>query len=647
MQKRLIFTLGAFLVLFFVLAVRIEYINRTDGQRYAKRVLSQQTYMSNVLEYKRGDILDRNNTKLATSKLLYNVIISPKDILNKSEYRNPTVSALTACFDIKEGEIEKILTNKPNSQYSVILKNVDKDNVERFEKMVEEEEERAKKLDQECSIVGVWFEKVYKRNYPLKKSACSVIGFSSADNHGLWGIENQYNEELNGVSGRVYGYYNQDSDLERTVKAAENGNSIVTTMDANIQSIAEKKIDKFMKKTGAKEVSALVMNPKNGEIYAMASDTRYDLNNAFDLSEVYSKSEIAKMSEKEKNEKLNEMWSNSCVSRSYEPGSPFKTFTVAAALEENLFNDNSYFHCDGGQQVADRYIKCVSTFGHGSLNLEGSLMESCNDVMMQISAKMGKKTFAKYQDIFNMGQKTGIDLPGENKGIIYSEEKLGPTELATSSFGQSLTVNMMQIASAFSSVINGGYYYRPHVAKQIVDDNGNVVENIEGTLVRRTVSEKTSELLRKYLLATVDDGTGATAQIAGYAIGGKTGTAEKQPRGYGNYLVSFIGAAPMDDPEVVVYVYVDEPQVADQAHSTYAQEVARDIMKDIFPYLGIYPDKELLKKAKEEEEKNKANMAAQNANNESEEQLTATTAPATENVTATQAPVADTTAQGN
>lgn len=647
MQKRLIFTLGAFLVLFFVLAVRIEYINRTDGQRYAKRVLSQQTYMSNVLEYKRGDILDRNNTKLATSKLLYNVIISPKDILNKSEYRNPTVSALTACFDIKEGEIEKILTNKPNSQYSVILKNVDKDNVERFEKMVEEEEERAKKLDQECSIVGVWFEKVYKRNYPLKKSACSVIGFSSADNHGLWGIENQYNEELNGVSGRVYGYYNQDSDLERTVKAAENGNSIVTTMDANIQSIAEKKIDKFMKKTGAKEVSALVMNPKNGEIYAMASDTRYDLNNAFDLSEVYSKSEIAKMSEKEKNEKLNEMWSNSCVSRSYEPGSPFKTFTVAAALEENLFNDNSYFHCDGGQQVADRYIKCVSTYGHGSLNLEGSLMESCNDVMMQISAKMGKKTFAKYQDIFNMGQKTGIDLPGENKGIIYSEEKLGPTELATSSFGQSLTVNMMQIASAFSSVINGGYYYRPHVAKQIVDDNGNVVENIEATLVRRTVSEKTSELLRKYLLATVDDGTGATAQIAGYAIGGKTGTAEKQPRGYGNYLVSFIGAAPMDDPEVVVYVYVDEPQVADQAHSTYAQEVARDIMKDIFPYLGIYPDKELLKKAKEEEEKNKANMAAQNANNESEEQLTATTAPATENVTATQAPVADTTAQGN
>ena len=341
------------------------------------------------------------------------------------------------------------------------------------------------------------------------------------------------------------------------------------------------------------------------------------------------------------------MWSNFCVSYSYEPGSTYKPLTVAAALEENLYNDNSYFVCDGGQNVSGVPIRCVSRYGHGSLNLQGSLMESCNDVMMQIVSKMGKETFARYQDVFNIGRKTGIDLPGETKGVVYSVDKLGPTELATSSFGQSLTVNMVQIAGAISSVINGGNYYQPHIVKQIIDEDGNVVKNIEGTLVRKTVSSKTSELLRKYLLATVNDGTGDTAKIAGYTIGGKTGTAEKQPRGQGNYLVSFIGAAPMEDPEVVVYAIVDEPQVADQAHSTYAQEVARNVMKEIFPYLGIYPDKELLKKAKAEEEKNKASQEAAAAAN-----ATATTAPiettVPEQSTATAQPVAtNATAQTN
>ena len=341
------------------------------------------------------------------------------------------------------------------------------------------------------------------------------------------------------------------------------------------------------------------------------------------------------------------MWSNFCVSYSYEPGSTYKPLTVAAALEENLYQDSTYFVCDGGQNVYGVPIRCVNRYGHGSLNLEGSLMESCNDVMMQIASKMGKETFARYQDVFNMGRKTGIDLPGENRGLVCSVEQLGPTELATSSFGQTLTVNMVQIASAISSVINGGNYYQPHVVKQIVDEEGNVVENIEGTLVRKTVSDKTSELLRKYLLATVDDGTGSTAQIKGYAIGGKTGTAEKQPRKQGNYLVSFIGAAPMDDPEVVVYAIVDEPQVADQAHSTYAQEVARNVMKEIFPYLGIYPDKQLLKKAKAEEEKNKASQQAAaeaNENAGTAGTVEETTAPA-EGTTTTQPVSTETTVQ--
>lgn len=599
MQGTLLTILVLIFVCFLFLLWQIVHGMEKNGNKYAKKVLTQQSYVSNAIQFKRGDILDRNNTKLATSKLLYNVVIDPKTILSKDGYEEKTIEALKNCFEVDSQEVQKIINQRKKSQYYVLLKNIEKSSVDKFNKCVEEEKKRAKKEGGQCKIVGVSFEKIYKRNYPLNEKACSVVGFASGNNEGLWGLENQYNDTLNGVCGRSYGYYNADGSLEKTVKAAQNGSSILTTLDLNIQSITEKKIRKFMKNTGAKNVAALVMNPKNGEIYAMASNKQYDLNNAFDLSEVYSAKEISKLKDKEKTEKLNEMWSNFCISHAFEPGSTYKPMTVAAALDENLVKDGQSFVCDGGETISGVHISCVSRFGHGNLTLEQSLMESCNDVMMQISSKMGKKTFYKYQNIFNIGKKTGIDLPGETSGSCYNEETLGPTQLATSSFGQSLTVNMVQIASAFSSVINGGTYYKPHLVKQILDDNGNVVENIEPTVVRKTVSEQTSAYLRKYLKATVEDGTGATAAIPGYSIGGKTGTAQKIPRTARKYLVSFIGAAPMEDPEVVVYVIVDEPNVADQAHSTYAQEVVHDIMKDILPFLGIYKDEKAAKKAEE------------------------------------------------
>lgn len=601
MQGTLLSILALIFICFLFLLWQIVHGMEKNGNKYAKKVLTQQSYVSNAIQYKRGDILDRNNTKLATSKLLYNVIIDPKTILSKDGYEEETVNALTSCFDVEADEVKKIIKDRPKSQYYVLLKNIEKASVEKFNEQVDAEKQRAKKKKEQCRIVGVTFEKVYKRNYPLNEKACSVVGFSSANNEGLWGLENQYNDLLNGVCGRSYGYYSADGELVKTVKSAQNGNSIVTTIDSNIQAITEKKINKFMKETGAKNVAALVMNPKNGEIYAMASNKQYDLNNAFDLSQVYSEKEIKKLSEKEKTEKLNEMWSNFCVSYAYEPGSTYKPMTVAAALDENIVKDGQSFVCDGGETISGVHISCVSRFGHGNLTLEQSLMESCNDVMMQIASKMGKKTFYKYQSIFNIGRKTGIDLPGETSGSCYNEDTLGPTELATSSFGQSLTTNMVQIASAFSSVINGGSYYKPHLVKQVLDDNGNIVENIEPTLVRKTVSEQTSAYLRKYLKATVEDGTAATAAIPGYSIGGKTGTAQKFPRKARKYLVSFIGAAPMDDPEVVVYVIVDEANVEDQAHSTYAQEVVRNIMKDILPFLGVYKDEKAAKNADKKE----------------------------------------------
>lgn len=596
MRERVFLVSILILLISALLVYQIAKIRQEKGEKYEKRTLIQQTYMSDPLVYRRGEILDRNNTKLATSVRVYDVIISPKDILKEDSYREPTVKALVEYFDLDGKELNQILTDKSESQYRKIASDITKDKVDAFNEMLEQEEKRCKKAKEKCNIVGVWFEKNYKRTYPLKSLACKVIGNANSSNVAAFGLELQYTDVLNGVEGRRYGYYDEDSNVVTTVKAAENGNSIVTTLDANIQSKVEKQIKKFMKNTGAKGVHALVMNPQNGEIYAMASNTSFDLNNAYDLSQVYSKNELNHISEEKKGKLLSEMWKNFCVSDSYEPGSPYKVLTVASALEEGLYKDGDTFFCDGGElfQGMDKPIKCNST-GHGRITVEQSLMKSCNDAMMQIARNLKRKTFAKYQDMFNMGRKTGIDLPGEIAGIVHSEEKLNTIELATASFGQGGTTNMLQIACAISSVINGGNYYQPHLVKEIIDEDGNVIEKIDPILVRKTVSEQTSSLLRKYMRATVDNGTAKEAKIEGYSIGGKTGTAEKIGRNKRDYLVSFIGASPMEDPEVVVYVIVDEPNVADQAHSTFAQEVVKGIMKAIFPYLGIYPDESVQK----------------------------------------------------
>ena len=290
----------------------------------------------------------------------------------------------------------------------------------------------------------------------------------------------------------------------------------------------------------------------------------------------------------------NQMWRNFCVNDTYEPGSPAKPMTVAAGLEEGVISQNDTFLCDGGQDVGGYRIKCSNIYGHGILTLEQSLMKSCNDAMMQIAAKLGVQRFAKYQKLFGMGQKTGIDLPGEAYGLIYNADNMGPTDLAVNSFGQSYNSTMIQMAAAFASVINGGSYYEPHVVKQILNDQGSVVKKIEPNLVRETVSQSTSDFVRHALFMTVDDeeGTGKAGRVAGYKVGGKTGTAEKLPRSAHNYLVSFCGFAPADDPQLLVYVVIDTPNLPgkEQAHSTFATEVFQKIMAEALPYLNVFPD---------------------------------------------------------
>ncbi|MCH5267064.1 MAG: peptidoglycan glycosyltransferase [Lachnospiraceae bacterium] len=582
MYRRLLVVFGAIVVFMLLYLWRIVDLNREKGDEYEKRVLSQQSYVSNTIAYRRGDIVDRNGNKLATSKKMYNLIIDPGLMLSDAKYFEPTTDALEKTVGMKAKSVRKVLDKYPNSHYYVVkkYKGLDVETVDAFHALEREDK----------YIKGVWFEEEYVRQYPYSTVASNVIGFCSTDNVGIWGIENQYNDKLSGSSGKKYGYYDSDLNLIETVKEPENGKKIISTIDVNVQGLLEQHMQIFQKNTGSQNMGCIIMNPQNGEIYAMASTPGYDLNNPSNLDGMYSKEQQAAMDEKQKMEILNSVWRNYCISDSYEPGSTFKPITAAVCLDEGATTPERGYVCDGYQQVGGHQIKCVAyaNGGHGTVNVCKALMESCNDALMQMGADLGGKKFLRYVNEFGFGQKTGIDLPGEATGNIFNESTLRTTELATSSFGQSQTVTMIQLASAFCATINGGNYYKPHVVKEIQSESGATVEDIENTLVRKVITEDTSKLIRQYLYKTVQEGSAAPAQISGYKIGGKTGTAEKYPRRMGNYLVSFIGFTPVDNPEVVVYVTIDQPHVQDQAHSTYATEFANSVMKDVLPLLGIY-----------------------------------------------------------
>lgn len=565
---------------FGVLLFKIYRINSKDGDRYRKEALSQQSYTNTVLNYQRGDVKDRNNTTLAVSVRKYDLVLEPRTLGKDEKKKQATVDAIAKTFGVAASVVEEVIQKKPNSMYEHIdsLKELPAKKVDKFKKQIKKER-----------LEGVWFEEVYKRNYPLKTVGASIIGFMNSNNQGTYGVEEQYNSVLNGTTGREYGYFDSNMNLQRTIKEAKDGNSVVLTIDANVQKIIEDEIADFQKNgTGAKTIAMMVMNPKNGEILAMASNSTFDLNDPQNLTSMYSEQKIAAMTDKEKNENLLSMWSNFCVGSAYEPGSTFKPFTIAAALDENIISGKSTFQCNGVKKVADREIHCSNRNGHGMLDLRHALMESCNAALMDIGLGLGRNKFSKYNKLYGFGQRTGVDLPGETSGLIHTKEELNPVELATSSFGQTQTVTMVQMLSAFSSLVNGGNYYQPHLVKEIQNSNGDVVKTIDPVVVKRTTSEDTSSKLRSYLKSTVEEGTAAPAQVKGYSIGGKTGTAEKRPVSAKKYLVSFIGCEPAEDPEVAYYVIIDEPHVKDQAHSTYATEFSSKVMKRVLPFLGQY-----------------------------------------------------------
>lgn len=644
-QGKLVILIVLVLLAFAGLGLKLLFINMTKGEQYKKTVLSQQSYDSITIPYKRGDILDSNGNKLATSDKVYNLIIDAKQLLSKEDYLEPTMTALKTCFpEFPEGEVRAFIASNPNSQYYVTLKQLEYERMAAFVDMQNNTEEYP-------NIKGVWFEEEYRRVYPNGSLACDVIGFTGKDNVGNYGLEQYYNSVLNGTNGREYGYLNDDETLERTTIPATDGYNIVSTIDGNIQQIVERYIKDFNDEytnaarsgNGARNVGCIIMDVNNGNVLAMAGYPVFDLNNPRDTSaligspmvnekgnidyeaEVISAENIdTLLSDDAKTyQNLNYLWKNFCISATYEPGSVAKPFTVAAGLESGKMSGNEYYTCNGQLHVGDHDIKChnYKSGGDGTLSVQESIEKSCNVALMLMGKQIGKSTFLEYQEKFNFGLKTNIDLYGESRtsSLVFNTQSMGDTELATSTFGQGYNVTMIQTIAAFASLINGGYYYEPHVVKQVTAPDGSIVENISPRVLKQTVSASTSELIRQYCKGVVDNGTGKTARPAGYSIGGKTGTAETVPRDKINYVVSFMGYAPADNPQIAIYVVVDRPNAVFQDDAKFATRIVRNILTEVLPYMNIYMTEDLSDKEKEELDSLESTITSANTEEEESE----------------------------
>ncbi len=683
MQKKLAVLYLMVLLAFSGLVFRLAWITREDGARYQKQVFSQQKYESTILPFRRGDIVDAKGTRLATSEKVYNLVIDAKvmttEVKGQQIYLEPTLQALAEHFEqLDMNAIRQYVTTHRNSSYYVPLKQLTYEEISGFqEAMNNSGKTSAENTKQESGqtggsgtgrtgsgntsqepgqtgsgesgqddektnkgiIKGVWFEEEYKRIYPYDSLAADVIGFANKDNAGSYGLEEYYNDILNGINGREYGYLNDDQTPERTLKPAVDGYNIHSTIDANIQMIVEKYLKKFNEEhangyiqgNGSENTACIIMDVNSGEVLAMAEYPGYNLNDTrnpnsllgtrmvemvtnangyqeLKKTDTYITEEVlANMSSDELYLNLNNLWKSFCITGTYEPGSTAKPFTVAAALEEGAISATDTFECNSVVEVGGYKMGCHNR-ADGVLTLEQAVAKSCNVSMIKISQILGSEAFCKFQQIFNFGLKTNIDLAGEARtaSFVYSADKMGPTDLATNSFGQNFNVTMIEMITGFCSLINGGNYYEPHMVNKITNANGATVANIEPRLLKQTVSASTSDMIRKCCEAVVAYGTGKPARPAGYAIGGKTGTAETidpntHKRSKTEYVVSFIGYAPADDPQIAIYVVIDRPNMEKQSGgAVYASGIARSILTEVLPYLNIFMTEPLSDEEKRE-----------------------------------------------
>ncbi len=617
--------LGVFFVVillaFVGLGVRLFFITRENNDEYTQRILSQSVYNSQPIPARRGDIIDANGTVLAASVENYNLILDTAQILKADEstenheFAIQTVKAISDLYGLDANEIRKYMDDNPESHYKILKKGVTVEEKARF--TVLQDKARAAKASGDYSdtiyqyLTGITFEKYYVRNYPQGSLACDTIGFSRSVGQASYGLEEYYNDILTGTSGRKYGFLSDENNSEVTTIPAVDGNTIILTLDANVQMMVENRIREYAEEYkdnarpgwGANNVGCIVMRADSGEILAMASFPNYDLNDPTDVSILYTDADVARMEEEGTlRDAYDALWKNFCIADTYEPGSVMKPFTVAMGLETGKISGNETYNCTGSLTIADHEIHCHNIYGDGLLNVQGAVAQSCNVALMYMSQAIGRDIFLRYQNIFNLGLKTNIDLAGEARTaeLVFTKETLGESELATSSFGQGFNVTMIQMAAGYAALVNGGYYYEPHVVSKILSSGGTVVDNIEPRLIKQVVSDSTSKKILQYCNAVVDEGTGWRAKPAGYKIGGKTGTAETLPRGNGEYVVSFISHAPADDPKIICYVVIDRPNVSVQEDAKYATILSKQILTDILPYLGIPMTEELTEEDKQE-----------------------------------------------
>lgn len=570
-RRRALFVLFCIETILVLLIVRVFYIQVFMSGKLQKAAYEQQT-RDRLIAPERGDILDRKGVPLATTET------------------SASVSVIHAQVEEPE-RVAKELSQRLELDYNDTLEKINK-KVALMRIKTKVDKETAAEIEA-LKLKGVKVDEDISRVYPYESLASQVIGFVGKDNQGIIGLESEYEEYLKGEKGKIM---TQTDGRGRELKNSEQkrippipGYDLVTSIDVDLQQYAEQAVEKAVKGKKAKKGSVIMMNPQNGEIYAMASYPNFNLNTPFEINNEEIKAKWDSMSQKEKNDALNQMWRNFNINDTYEPGSTFKVITSAAGLEEGVVTEESPFECNGGRTVAGRYIKCWrSPRTHGSETFVEGVQNSCNPVFMDVAARLGSDKFYEYMLKFGFNSKTGVDLPGEAVGIMHKKDKIGPVELATMSFGQSFQITPLQLIRAISATVNGGRLVTPHFALELKNEEGEIVKTFEYSDGGNVISEETSEKMKKILESVVAVGTGNKTYIPGYRIGGKTATSEKLPRKSGKYIASFCAFAPAENPQVIAIVLIDEPQGV-----YYGGQVAGPIMKEILsnalPYLGISP----------------------------------------------------------
>ena len=559
-KQRLFFVFIVVCFCLFMLVGRLVYLMIYRADYYGERAKAVQQRERSI-KGSRGKILDRNGIVLAGNKSVSTISV----IHNQIKQPEKVIKNLSAILEIDEDEIRKKV-NKVSSREKI------KSNVEKAIS------DKIRNLEMD----GVMVDEDYKRTYPFNSLASKVIGFTGADNQGILGLEVKYEKYLKGEPGYILTTTNArgievDKRAEERIEPKQ-GKDLYTSIDINIQKFAMQAAKNVMEAKGAKNVKILVMNPNNGEIFAMVNVPEFNLNKPYDIK---SKK---KLSQKELNQKLNDMWRNGCVCDTYEPGSTFKVFTATAAYEQGVVKLTDTFNCPGYKIVGDRKIRCHKTTGHGAETFAQGVQNSCNPVFMEVGQRLGVANMFMYLKKFSVLDKTGIDVPGEAVTIMHQQKNVGEVELATMSFGQSFQLSPIRLLTTISAVINGGNMITPHFGVKILDEQKNRKYTIRYNVQKNVISKDTSEVMKKILESVVSEGGGKKAAVDGYKVGAKTGTSEKLPRRSGKYVASCMGFAPADNPKVIALVLIDEPQGIYYG-GTIAAPVISKLLDDILPYI--------------------------------------------------------------